>query len=141
MLRRRNLFYLIGSLQQKFVQVTRLFVVLCIASYLRGLFVEALQQQPKAQRNVFDWIPILGCCSCPACKRYGVPPPGQQHQEQQQQQGEQRHGRGGATGFQRASGAGWRTGAGDQQQHQQDSQEPDQWRPWRPQRGRAGRCT
>lgn len=109
-------------------------------SYLRGLFVEALQQQPKAQRNVFDWIPIVGCCSCAACKRHGVPSPGQQHHEQQQPLA-QGQGRGNAAAVQRGSGANWRASGAHHQLQQQEPQEPEQWRPWRAQRGRAARCT
>lgn len=108
-------------------------------SYLRGLFVEALQQQPKAQRNVFDWIPIVGCCSCAACKRHGVPSPGQQHHEQQPLA--QGQGRGNAAAVPRGSGANWRASGAHHQLQQQEPQEPEQWRPWRAQRGRAARCT
>ncbi|KAL8452682.1 hypothetical protein Emed_001246 [Eimeria media] len=107
-------------------------------SYLRGLFVEALQQQPKAHRNVFDWIPIIGRCSCASCKRRGVPLPGQQQQQQQQQ----RQGRGHAGGAQRgAGGTGWRSSVAQHQLQQIEPQDPEQWRPWRAQRGRAARCT
>ncbi|KAL8446814.1 hypothetical protein Emag_004575 [Eimeria magna] len=105
-------------------------------SYLRGLFVEALQQQPKAHRNVFDWIPIIGCCSCASCKRRGVPLSGQQQQQQQQRQG-----RGHAGGAQRGAGAGWRSSVAQHQLQQIEPQDPEQWRPWRAQRGRAARCT
>ncbi|OEH75049.1 casein kinase [Cyclospora cayetanensis] len=51
-------------------------------SYLRGLFVETLQQQPKLHWTPFDWIPIVGYCSCVSCKRQGPLSAPQQQEEQ-----------------------------------------------------------
>ncbi|CDI73951.1 Casein kinase one (CK1), putative [Eimeria praecox] len=108
-------------------------------NYLRGLFLDALQQQPKMLLAPFDWIPIVGCCSCTACKRQGPLPSAEQQEEQLRQVG-LCLGKAGRATTQRA--AAWRSSPAQRQQLQQlQQQEPEQWRPWRPQRGRAARCT
>ncbi|CDJ58531.1 Casein kinase one (CK1), putative [Eimeria maxima] len=109
-------------------------------NYLRGLFLEELQQQPKLLLAPFDWIPIVGCCSCAACKRQGPLSSVQQQEEQLRQVG-LCLGKAGGSATQRT--AAWRSSPVQRQQQLQQlqQQEPEQWRPWRPQRGRAARCT
>lgn len=56
--------------------------------YLRGLFVEALEQQPSVKRNTFDWSAFCEACRCPECRgrhAQSKENPHAQHQQPQQQ--------------------------------------------------------